>query len=199
MSTYYGFKESNRDGQPAWFHTKAAAEAFSRACGGLGEVQETGLCHEKDLMDTSERPWSGAVADDSVKAKPAVAGPGVHAIAWNTGAPYTVNGQRIAAANVDGGVWFVDVDRGISGWMPACPLDKDAVMMLYHRNEYRSVPPPVYDLNVRQFRTSDYQDGTVTRVIGLYAAFRAALEKMANALPAYGEKAAEGPEEDCNP
>lgn len=105
------------------------------------------------------------------------------AIAWNTGAAYTLAGQRIAAAEVDGGVWFTDVDRGISGWMQACPLDKDAVMMLYHRNEYRSVPPPVYDLNVRQFRTSDYQDGTVDRVVRLYGEFRISLEKMALAVP----------------
>lgn len=105
------------------------------------------------------------------------------ALAWNTGSPYTIAGQRIAAAAIDGGVWFVDVDRGIHGWMPTCTLSEVGVMGRYNRGEYRSVPPPVYDLNVRQFQLSAYKDGTVTRVIGLYAAFRAALEKMAKAVP----------------
>lgn len=105
------------------------------------------------------------------------------AIAWNTGAPYTVNGQRIAAASVDGGVWFTDVDRGVSGWMAGCDLTKEGVMGLYDLGRYKSVPPPVYDLNVRQFRTSDYQDGTVDRVVRLYGEFRISLEKLALSVP----------------
>lgn len=111
------------------------------------------------------------------------------ALAWNTGAPYTVKGQRIAAAAIDGGVWFVDVDRGIHGWMPTCTLSEVGVMGRYNRGEYRSVPPPVYDLNVRQFKLSAYKDGTVTRVMGLYVSFREALEKMAKAVPSVGVSA----------
>jgi len=35
---------------------------------------------------------------------------------WNTGAPYTAQGQRIQAElNVEGEVLFMDWDRGISG------------------------------------------------------------------------------------
>lgn len=108
------------------------------------------------------------------------------AIAWNTGAEYTQFGQRIAAASVDGGVWFTDVDRGIHGWMPGCHLTESAVMHRYHAGEYRSVPPPTCDLNVRQFKLSAYKDGTVTRVMGLYVSFREALEKLALAVPRVG-------------
>ena len=34
---------------------------------------------------------------------------------WNTGRRYTGHGQRIAAAQVGSGVYFVDVDRRIDG------------------------------------------------------------------------------------
>ena len=37
---------------------------------------------------------------------------------WNTGAHYTANGQRIAAAEVEGGIVFLDLDRGIDGFIP---------------------------------------------------------------------------------
>lgn len=36
-------------------------------------------------------------------------------IAWNTGCAYTKLGQRIAAKRIEGGIAFVDIDRGIWG------------------------------------------------------------------------------------
>ncbi len=35
--------------------------------------------------------------------------------AWNTNAPYTEEGQRMAAAKIADTVYFVDIDRGIDG------------------------------------------------------------------------------------
>ena len=37
---------------------------------------------------------------------------------WNTGAYYTAHGQRIAATTVKGGIVFLDIDRGIDGFIP---------------------------------------------------------------------------------
>ena len=37
---------------------------------------------------------------------------------WNTGAYYTAHGQRIAATTVEGGIVFLDIDRGIDGFIP---------------------------------------------------------------------------------
>ena len=37
---------------------------------------------------------------------------------WNTGAHYTEHGQRIAAVAVEGGIVFLDFDRGIDGFIP---------------------------------------------------------------------------------
>lgn len=51
---------------------------------------------------------------------------------WNTGAQYTKEGQRIAACTVDGGIVFVDIDRGIDGFVPVAnaPRDKYALEKL---------------------------------------------------------------------
>jgi hypothetical protein len=44
---------------------------------------------------------------------------------WNTGAHYSENGQRIAATIVDGGIVFLDVDRGIDGFIPLANTARD--------------------------------------------------------------------------
>lgn len=50
---------------------------------------------------------------------------------WNTGRSYTEHGHRIACAEIDGGVYMVDVDRGIAYFFPNCPLNRDSVMARY--------------------------------------------------------------------
>ena len=44
---------------------------------------------------------------------------------WNTGAHYTEHGQRIAAAEVKGGIVFIDIDRGIDGFIPVTNTLRD--------------------------------------------------------------------------
>lgn len=44
-------------------------------------------------------------------------------IRFNTGRLYTNAGQRIAAMLVDGGILFVDIDRGIDGFISAERVD----------------------------------------------------------------------------
>ena len=39
--------------------------------------------------------------------------------AWNTGCLYSEHGQRIAATEIDGTIFFVDLDRMIDGQLPA--------------------------------------------------------------------------------
>jgi len=51
---------------------------------------------------------------------------------WNTGAHYSENGQRIAAAEVEGGIVFIDIDRGIDGFIPV----KNALLDLRDRAQF---------------------------------------------------------------
>jgi hypothetical protein len=58
MTTYYGFIVSNRDEQPAWFCSLAAADRFNDACGGeLGVVKTTKNPAPADVLDTLDSPW----------------------------------------------------------------------------------------------------------------------------------------------
>lgn len=63
-------------------------------------------------------------------------------LTFNTGREYTKNGQRIAAARVDGGVVFVDIDRGIDGFIADAAgsarvaLTQAVVMRRYDLNLY---------------------------------------------------------------
>lgn len=54
---------------------------------------------------------------------------------WNTGAHYTANGQRIAAIEVDGGVFMSDMDRKIQYFMPDCSFSQSEIMRRYLYNE----------------------------------------------------------------
>lgn len=69
-------------------------------------------------------------------------------IAFNTGRPYTEKGQRIAAKVIDDGVYMVDVDRGIAGFLPGVRCTQVAIMKAYDsgipRMEY---VPPSMDTN----------------------------------------------------
>lgn len=58
---YYGFKIANREEQPAWFHTRQAAERFNAACGGGMGLVETAIdVNPADVMDTPGKPWGTA-------------------------------------------------------------------------------------------------------------------------------------------
>jgi len=63
-------------------------------------------------------------------------------IRWNTGRTYTANGQRIAARAIDGGVFMVDIDRGLSYFFPGITLIKDDVMNSYDSNAKADYAPP---------------------------------------------------------
>lgn len=59
MKTYYGFRAANSSEDPAWFHTRAAAERFNAACGGeLGDIETTTEPDAADIMDTEDTPWT---------------------------------------------------------------------------------------------------------------------------------------------
>ena len=66
---------------------------------------------------------------------------------WNTGAHYTEHGQRIAAIEIDGGVFMSDMDRGITYFFPDCPLYQSEIMRRYLHNENCKYDSP----SVREF------------------------------------------------
>ena len=78
----------------------------------------------------------------------------VNALHWNTGNLYTVFGQRIGALVInDGAIVFCDLDRGISGYIPATFMPDAAIRervkrgYMYTECEYWIFPPSVpYDL-----------------------------------------------------
>jgi hypothetical protein len=75
-------------------------------------------------------------------------------IRWNTGAQYTVNGQRIAAIEVDGGVFMSDMDRDISYFFPDCPFYQSEIMRRYLYNENCKYDSP----SVREFGQSELME-----------------------------------------
>jgi hypothetical protein len=56
-------------------------------------------------------------------------------IQFQGGGCYTEHGQRIAAIEVDGGVYMSDKCRGLYYFFPDCPLDQREIMRRYHYNE----------------------------------------------------------------
>jgi hypothetical protein len=68
-------------------------------------------------------------------------------LAFQGGGLYTVHGQRIAAAQVDGGIVFFDIDRGIDGFIVDGTFEAPAIIRRYQWNETRSVP---YDMPGRR-------------------------------------------------
>lgn len=52
-------------------------------------------------------------------------------ISFNTGRQYSDKGQRIAAAEYNGIVIMVDVDRGLDYALPAAALDRNSIMAAY--------------------------------------------------------------------
>lgn len=55
---------------------------------------------------------------------------------WNTGAHYTENGQRIAAAEVEGGIVFIDIDREIDGFISITNTVRDLRAQAQHAYDY---------------------------------------------------------------
>jgi hypothetical protein len=64
---------------------------------------------------------------------------------WNTGAYYTEHGQRIAAIEVDGGVFMSDKDRGLHYFFPDCPFYQSEIMRRYNYNENGKYSSPGVD------------------------------------------------------
>ncbi len=60
---------------------------------------------------------------------------------FNTGRPYTSNGQRIAWTQEGDVVTFVDVDRGVHGCFDSVyPADNTTVLGFYDAGLYRWAP-----------------------------------------------------------
>jgi len=60
-------------------------------------------------------------------------------IAFNSGRWYSEKGQRIAAAQVEDKLYFIDKDRGLDGVFivePGSPLTQEKVMRLYDAGGY---------------------------------------------------------------
>lgn len=113
---------------PEWARTSGARPQYATDAEWLRHthfaVTKDGRCLDARVKHC--RSHDGAlIADPSI-------------IAWNTRRQYTPNGQRIAASRVAGGIVFVDVDRGIDGFI----ANKDAVfceqgiMDAYDHNRY---------------------------------------------------------------
>jgi len=65
-------------------------------------------------------------------------------ITFNTGRKYTAEGQRIAAAVVDGRTYFVDADRCIDGvFMESVELTERAVLAAYDAGFFHMTFNPV--------------------------------------------------------
>ena len=57
-------------------------------------------------------------------------------IKFNTGREYTEHGQRIAAVAVEGGIVFLDMDRGIDGLIPLANTVRDLRAQAQHGYDY---------------------------------------------------------------
>jgi len=98
-------------------------------------------------------------------------------VCWNTGRPYTDEGQRIAAVVASGCVYFYDIDRGINGWYeaPTHPLSKwlpleDSVMTKYDAGEYtQGLPDAIREaLAIVAKRAPVLAQKPVPRPVGVY-------------------------------
>jgi hypothetical protein len=65
-------------------------------------------------------------------------------ITFNTGRMYSTAGQRIAATEINGKIYFNDIDRGISGVITIpCKLTERDIMRAYDGREYEGVYHPI--------------------------------------------------------
>jgi len=84
-------------------------------------------------------------------------------VVWNTGRTYTAHGQRMAAVPMDGGVFMVDVDRNIKGFLPGIECTRSAVMNAYDLGEPRmEYVAPSHDVNAPGL-TSEQRDARISR------------------------------------
>ena len=63
-------------------------------------------------------------------------------IAWNTARPYTKNGQRIAAAEIAGGVFMKDIDRNLEYFFEDCAFNRVAILNAYDDGAFSHKPLP---------------------------------------------------------
>jgi len=68
-------------------------------------------------------------------------------ISFNTGRQYSDNGQRIAAAEYNGVVIMVDIDRGIDYALPAAALDRNSIMAAYDDPALHTYVSAAFDNN----------------------------------------------------
>jgi hypothetical protein len=64
-------------------------------------------------------------------------------LAFNTERPYSDQGQRIAAIDIDGGVYMLDIDRNIRAFLPGCPLVSNAILSTYDAGVKEGLPPSI--------------------------------------------------------
>ena len=94
------------------------------------------MVHYFDAPDAHIIAWIGHQQDEALAMADKVE-------TWNTGRLYSSAGQRIAAALVNGVVYFADADRGIDGEyrplvLPSFDLRR-SVMARYDANDYRAI------------------------------------------------------------
>jgi hypothetical protein len=68
-------------------------------------------------------------------------------ISFNTGRQYSDKGQRIAAAEYNGVVIMVDVDRGIDYALPNAALERSSIMAAYDNPELHTHVSAAFDNN----------------------------------------------------
>lgn len=94
-------------------------------------------------------------------------------LTFNTNRTYTAKGQRIAAEQIDGGVYFVDIDRGVNGFIPNCPLEYSSIMARYDKGENIAYIPPSMDSNSAECAHN------AVDCITVFNCLKAGLEEMA--------------------
>lgn len=70
-------------------------------------------------------------------------------IQFQGGGLYTKHGQRIAAIEVDGGVYMSDKCRGLAYFFPDCPLNQSEIMRRYLYNENGKYSCPSIDAFIK--------------------------------------------------
>ena len=95
-------------------------------------------------------------------------------IKFNTFRTYTKEGQRIAAAEIDGGVYMVDIDRGIHYFLPDCALRMEDIMWRYDHANRPAYCPPSLDNNAEGIT---YEESKVR--LDKFLRLRSDLEKFA--------------------
>lgn len=100
-------------------------------------------------------------------------------IAFNSGRTYTANGQRIACAEIDGGVYLSDIDRGIYGFLPGIALSRYAIMQAYDSGS------PRMEYAAPSCDTNKVERGKASEALTKGNELRATLQALASELPKF--------------